>query len=214
MPIRRGANLITRIYRGTVEVTRVFRGGTEIWRRNPVYTFYTPGTYTITAPAYAAFVDLGISGGGGGGATADNGFSTANGEGGNQSAWVVGSFAILPGQQITIVIGDGGTGASGGVKRSGTAGSQSTATGPGISLTAPGGTPGVGTTANRDRTGHGMAASSVSGVTLPNSADAASGTAGDPGGGGPGGPYPGWMGTPAAASNGGPGRGMLQFRSF
>lgn len=173
---------------------------------------YTPGTYTVTAPSNG-YADVGVIGGGGGGATGDNGLSTANGKGGSPASWSSKTIAVNAGDVITLNIGSGGPGASGSVKKSGTAGSNSTASGPNLNLTSTGGLPGTGGTANGDRTGRGATASSINGLTLPGSDDVSTNSVGNtPGGGGTGGDYPGLFGSAKAGYKGGDGLGLIRFR--
>lgn len=203
-----------RVYLGDMLASAVYKGVTKIWQRDPTYVD-VPTSTTLTAPAYAALADLGVIGGGGGGATADNGASTSNGEGGNASAWVTQTIAVKPGDTLTFTIGNGGAGGSGGVKKSGTAGQASSVTGPGLSLTAPGGTPGVGSTSNDDVTGHGASAAALAGATFPGGTDVGASTTGTPpGGGGGGSAYKGWFQTPANAAAGAAGAGRVRWRSY
>ena len=203
-----------RVYIGDALASAVYQGTTEIWRRDPAYTdVATSGT--VTVPTWAAYADVGVIGGGGGGATADNGVTSAHGEGGNAATWATQTVAVKPGDVLTFTIGDGGPGGAGGVKRSGAQGGTSSVTGPGLSLTSPGGTGGVGQAASGDRTGHGAASATLNGATFPAGADVGAETTGTtPGGGGGGSSYKGWLQTPNNAAAGGKGGGRVRFRSY
>lgn len=203
-----------RVYVGDTLASAVYKGTTEVWRRDPAYTDVS-ASGPVTVPPWAAVADVGVIGGGGGGATGDNGLSSAHGEGGNAAAWQTQTVAVTPGDVLTFTLGNGGPGGSGGVKKSGTAGGATTVTGPGLSLTSPGGTPGVGSTSSGDRTGHGAAAATLNGATFPPGTDVgpeATGTL--PGGGGGGSSYKGWGRTPNNAAAGAQGRGRVRFRSY
>ncbi|HYD66998.1 hypothetical protein [Azospirillum sp.] len=72
-------------------------------------TFTTPGTYTFTVPAGVTSLSAVAVGGGGGG---NNSYGTGGGGGGLR---YVSNLAVIPGQQITLVVGSGGApGANGG----------------------------------------------------------------------------------------------------
>lgn len=211
-PVYRGTTP-GRVFVGTQLAKSVYRGVVEIWRRDHTY-LDTSGT--VVVPTYAAFADVGVLGGGGGGATGDNGVSTANGEGGFAATWATQTIAVTPGATLTFSLGSGGAGASGGTKRSGSTGGASTVTGPGLNLTSNGGAPGIGTSANRDSTG-----SAAQGVTTGNGATFPAGsTVGADtdnntiGSGGGGGSYPGWFGAVRPGKNGGPGAGRIRWRSY
>ncbi|ANA87595.1 hypothetical protein PBI_JEANIE_17 [Gordonia phage Jeanie] len=204
-----------RVYVGDALASAVYKGTVKVWQRDPSTEGGTQSV-TLTVPAYAAFADVGVIGGGGGGATADNGITTSNGEGGNASSWRTATIPVKPGDTITITIGNGGAGGSGGAKRNGAAGGASTATGPaGLNLNAPGGTGGVGSTTNDDTTGHGAAAVTVNGTVFPGSSNVTAGQPGSQfGGGGGGGPYPGWVSSPAAGGTGAKGGYQIVWRSY
>ena len=204
-----------RVYIGTQLAKAVYRGITEIWRRDPAYVDVS-ASGTHTAPSFAVYADVGVLGAGGGGATGDNGSSTANGEGGNAAVWQYQTITVNPGDVLNFTIGNGGAGATGATKRSGTAGGSSSVTGPGLSLTSSGGSPGIGTTANRDSTGHGASSyTAPNGAEFPGSSDVGADTNGStPGGGGGGGSYPGWFGTVRPGRNGGNGAGRIRWRSY
>lgn len=203
-----------RVYVGDALASAVYKGDVLVWQRDPVYTD-VDATGSVTVPTWAALADVGVIGGGGGGATADNGSSTSNGAGGSPGAWVTRTVPVVPGDVITFTLGTGGAGGSGGAKRSGTAGGQTQATGPGWSITSPGGSPGLGSTTNDDTTGYGASPATLNGATFPGGANVAARAVGStPAGGGGGGPYPGWFGSPQSAGPGGPGRARIRFRSY
>ena len=215
MPIYKG-DAPCRIYKGDALAQAVYVGDIERWRRVPAYVdVSTSGD--VSAPTWACLADVGVIGGGGGGASGDNGFSTANGEGGNAAVWQTQTLVVQPGDVLTFTIGGMGTGGTGTVRKSGTAGGTSSVVGPGgFTLSSVGGTPGIGTTANMDSTGHGAAlVTNPNGATFPASASVAVNTVGNaPGGGGGGGAYPGVFGSVIPGRNGGGGMGRVRWRSY
>lgn len=221
MPIYRGGSLVRAIYRGTTPVLRAFLGTVEVWRRDPVDTVLTSGSGSITAPSYAAFMDVGVIGGGASGATGDNGISTAAGTGAPAAAWQSTTVAVKPGDVFNYSVGVGGARRNG-VKTKGEDGTASTITKGGSTVVASAGSLGpAGNTANNTRTGRGAAASSVAALSLPGSSDVNSpGNADDttivdgnpPGGGGLGGPSVGWTQNGLNKYSGAGGRGEIRYR--
>lgn len=70
----------------------------------------TPGVYTFTVPADRYWLYGQVAGGGGGGAAKNPGLGTgASGGGGAAGGYAEGWFAVIPGQNITITVGAGGT---------------------------------------------------------------------------------------------------------
>ena len=74
------------------------------------YTFSVHGSYTLTIPAgvYIAYASVIGAGGGGGGGTFSSGDSHAGAGGGSGGYILNQSFLVQPGQQINIVVGQGG----------------------------------------------------------------------------------------------------------
>lgn len=73
-------------------------------------TFSTAGTFTFTVPAGVRWIKASVTGGGGGGA---NSASTFVSGGGGAAGTAIGSYAVTPGQTITVVVGALGAAASG-----------------------------------------------------------------------------------------------------
>ncbi|WP_217491833.1 glycine-rich domain-containing protein, partial [Tsukamurella pulmonis] len=135
-------------YRGTASAIRAFRGTVEVWRRDPVDTVLTSGTGSFTAPSYAAFMDVGVIGGGASGATGDNGVTTAAGSGAPAAVWQSTTVAVKPGDVFNYSVGIGGARRNG-VKTSGENGTASTITKGGSTVVASAGSIGpAGNTAN------------------------------------------------------------------
>ncbi|KXP08062.1 hypothetical protein AXK57_16395, partial [Tsukamurella pulmonis] len=188
---------------------------------DPVDTVLTSGTGSFTAPSYAAFMDVGVIGGGASGATGDNGVTTAAGSGAPAAVWQSTTVAVKPGDVFNYSVGIGGARRNG-VKTSGENGTASTITKGGSTVVASAGSIGpAGNTANNTRTGRGAAASSIAALALPGSADVNSpGNQDDttivdgnpPGGGGLGGPSVGWMNNGSTKYSGMGGRGEIRYR--
>lgn len=214
MPIWRNNALVQAITRGTTPVLRVFaRGGVEVWRASPVDDVRTSGTGSLVAPSYAAYLDLGVIGGGASGATGDNGLSTARGTGAPRAVWAVATVAVKPGDTFDYSIGVGGT-ARNGVRKAGMSGTATTVTKGGSTVVTSAGSVGpAGNTANNDPTGFGAVASSSGGMALPGGANVGEATQGtDPGGGGGGGPNIPWTNNGSSYFSGPGGRGELRYR--
>jgi hypothetical protein len=113
--------------------------------------FATSGTFTV--PAGVTRIKVTCTGGGGGGSASNGPFpptssNNVSGGGGGAGGTAIGSYAVTPGQAVTITVGVGGaTQAAGGTS---SAGSFCSATGGGFSTftstaLSAGGGPGVGT---------------------------------------------------------------------
>lgn len=217
MPIRRGSNLVTRVFRGSTEITRVFRGSVELWRKDPVIQQFDSGSSSVTAPTYAAFLDVGVVGGGASGATGDNGISTARGTGAPAAVWASTTIPVKPGETYNYTVGTGGL-ARNGVKVAGQNGTASTVTGPsGTVVNSNGSTGPAANTSDNNTTGYGTAASSIAGMALPGASNVGEATAGNPpGSGGGGGPNIPWTnnGSGYYSGAGAPGRVLFRWRSF
>ncbi|MCP9751982.1 hypothetical protein EGI32_13520 [Ferruginibacter sp. HRS2-29] len=83
-------------------------------------TFATPGTYTFTVPVGVFSINVSAWGAGGAGGGV-NGLTRAGG-GGEGGSFVRGTMAVIPGATYTVVVGTGGTGA---LNATGTAGGAS-----------------------------------------------------------------------------------------
>lgn len=105
-------------------------------------TYTTPGTYTFTVLPGVSSITASVWGAGGGGySDAGDSRSSAGGGGGGGGGFRTGTFAVTPGQTITIVVGAGGAGADNDGE-SGNPGGNSSAT-YGTSITANGGSGGA-----------------------------------------------------------------------
>jgi len=99
------------IYRGNLSYTNELSTFNMYNREYTYVYFFTPGSVTWTAPMsiLGSITYWLVGGGGGGGGAYDNG----GGGGGAGGSVVTGSFSVTPGQQYTIVVGDGGAGGTG-----------------------------------------------------------------------------------------------------
>lgn len=79
----------------------------EVWRRHMDFELITESV-RLTAPTWAAWVDIVVLGGGGGG----SGGNTVNraGQGGYAGGFAHSTFDMIPGRDLTISIGAGGAG--------------------------------------------------------------------------------------------------------
>ena len=77
------------------------------------YNYPNPGTFTFTVPTGKTQMRVAMSGGGGGGGSsgADNNEYNGSGGGGGASNLVIATYAVTPGQTITLTVGAGGFGA-------------------------------------------------------------------------------------------------------
>lgn len=145
--------------------------------------FSAPGTAYFEVPPGITQISAMVVGGGGGGSGGDGGRGTTNGGGGGGGC-AYGTFAVTPGEILTVVIGAGGTSSAG---NSGTAGGPSSISrGATVLLSGGGGGGGIernagtaagGTSTGTARTGGGTGGSGGTG-------SAASGATGGGGAGG------------------------------
>lgn len=120
------------------ELSSVNIGGVEVWRK--AMSWSTASTsQTITAPAWANYIDI-IALGGGSGGVCGNGSNTQAGRGGDPGKYASTCWATIPGRNFVISIGAGGAGGVGG-NIDGKAGGATTVknVGLGYTLTAEGG---------------------------------------------------------------------------
>ncbi len=101
MSIRIFTNNISNVRKGNTQVTRVYLGGSLVWTSfvPTLQTITATGSYTVTPPAGAMYVDRIVIGAGGGGSGAGIG-NSAGGNGGNTTCTYGGST----------ITGSGGTG--------------------------------------------------------------------------------------------------------
>lgn len=110
-----GSKTVSDLYCGAERVEHLFWADAagdpiEIWRRAMEWQAITESV-TLTAPPWAAWVDIVVLGGGGGGSGGNN--SSANGQGGNAGKFAHSTFDMIPGRDLRIVIGQGGAGGAG-----------------------------------------------------------------------------------------------------
>lgn len=86
-------------------------GSVEVWRRAMEWEEITFSSM-LTAPAWAAWVDIVVLGAGGGGSGGNS--SNRTGNGGQPGGWAHSTFDMLPGRDLNIDIGEGGRGGSAG----------------------------------------------------------------------------------------------------
>lgn len=86
-------------------------GLVEVWRRAMEWQQIT-SSVSLTAPPWAAWVDIVTLGAGGGGSGGAN--SNRNGTGGAGGGWAHSTFDMVPGRDLAIVVGQGGPGGSAG----------------------------------------------------------------------------------------------------
>lgn len=153
------------------------------------------GTFTVPAGVTAIQVECWGGGGAGGGA---GGSLNVTGRGGGGGAYArVNTFAVVPGETVTITVGSGGNGAS---NASGGAGGNSSVSYGGITVAlAAGGQGGTTATGNNGGNTPGGAASSCIGDVVFNGGNGGGGGFGGGGGGG------GAAGSTGAGGNGGTG---------
>ena len=78
-------------------------------------SFTVPGSFTYVVPAGVSQLKATVRGGGGGG----GGYDISCGGNGGNGASAVGTFAVTPGQSITVQVGGGGAGGTGGTNAAG-----------------------------------------------------------------------------------------------
>lgn len=149
-------------------------------------TYNTPGTYSFTVPAGVTSVTANVWGAGGGGGHSDGGDSGSSGAGGGGGGggFRTGTFTVVPGQTITVVVGAGGAGGEED-DDSGIAGGNSSAT-YGSAITAFGGGGGAAATSNSSPGAGGTGGGGTGGSGGYNGGNGANGTSSSGGGGGGG----------------------------
>ncbi|ADX31961.1 minor tail protein [Tsukamurella phage TPA2] len=217
MPLYVGPTLATDVYNGVTPADSVFLGNTEVWRRTPTLVEITGNNAAYPIPAYAAFVDVVILSGGGGGREGDGG-AGATGNGGKKGQWssTTLNVAALGITTLNLSIGAGGPA---GAKDAGNVvessrGGTTTVAWAGGSLSIPGGGGGSGT---GGAAGESPGSYSYGGQTFTGGGTAPSGssrTNGNPPGGGGGGGAGGIFNGQTAGMAGAQGRIWLIFRSY
>jgi hypothetical protein len=191
-----------------------------IWNLQAVYgTIYVPPGQQLFTSSQSFLVPGGVTqisaaaiGGGGGGSGADGGRGEAN-TGGGGGGLAYGTFAVTPGETLTITVGTGGTSTSGG---GGTAGGASTiARGATALLSGGGGGAGLersntaaagGASTGTERAGGGIGGASGTGTTA-SGGSGGGGAGGYSAAGGAGGTSNGGSGVASTGGGGGGGGG-------
>lgn len=217
MPLYVGSTLATDVYNGPTPASSVYLGNTEVWHRGAVVVEITSNSTAYPIPAYAAFVDVVILSGGGGGREGDGGFG-ATGNGGKKGQWSSTTLDVIALGISTLNLSIG-TGGPAGAKSAGNVtessrGGTTVVSWDGGSLSIPGGDGGSGT---GGAAGESPGSYSYGGQTFNGGGTAPSGssrTNGNPPGGGGGGGAGGVFNGQTAGMAGAPGRIWLIFRSY
>ena len=203
---------------------RMLKSGQQTFASDSL-TWYEPGTYSITVESWMAEADFALMGGGGGGG---GGNWPNGGAGGNQAAWVTGTWDLsgMVGQNITFTVGAAGAQGDGNGS-GGTGGSSSIAATGKTTVTSAGGTGGGKTILLAQRKGkNSTSGGTFVGQSLPGANGGEGGSSNvnygngnnsgqdgvAPGAGGGGGGGTNFGGT-TKGGKGGAGRGLLQLRA-